>query len=721
MVPRRFGVGVYILLALWPVRDAVKLKGAGQIIKLIEDLNAEIEAQGQQEAEEYAQFAQWCKETDTEEEKEILKDGDEIQSLSAGIGSSTAMQTEKEADLTERQANQNQMADDLTAAVQRCSKARAEYEAASADASQATAHLKKGIDKMKAKMGAMTLSEPSAPVAEAPAVAEAPVNASAEVAEAPVSAAAPAGAEVAEAPEVAESPEALSLISYTLTVADAMNLVPAPKRHAVAAFLQGGAKVDPSDPAFKYHSTEITEILEQLLGDFTNDAAARDKEWNETSTACSEEKDGLSEQMQDNMEKITAYEGEIQGFKKEVNQQRTGLVETQEQLEGDETELKTTTAQCEAKAAEFDKRSKLQAKVLQAMNNVHDFFTKKLAGSEAADEIGEVGEGEALLQKGPNVAKALLTKATSFLQVPPVKMLNKFLAKGSTDTSQKSKAEQVISLLRVESDRLGSPELALTGMKIAADHFKKARSIINDLIGKLNDEANAEISKNAWCKQQIGSAKHKRDKQTRKVQDLNAELKQLESTKEELETEIKELQKAIEETQAALRERTEMRANETEDYENTTSTLKTGISELNEAKAMLDKDAGGPQAKVIALMETIGNDFSNILAEAISGEKAAEADFKEYVRNTNAEIKSKEVKKQMDEEDLRSTASSTATALDGLQTQMGLVDNSLQLIEQLKPACIGGDALSQERLAKREEEISALRKALTVLDHDTSD
>ena len=53
-----------------------------------------------------------------------------------------------------------------------------------------------------------------------------------------------------------------------------------------------------------------------------------------------------------------------------------------------------------------------------------------------------------------------------------------------------------------------------------------------------------------------------------------------------------------------------------------------------------------------------------------------------------------------------------------LQENMDLLDKSLIELEELKPACVDTGMSYAERVAKREEEMDALKKALCMLDAD---
>merc|ERR1719238_422066 len=108
-----------------------------KVITLISDLKAQVESEGQEEASVYKEFACFCKDTTLSKSKAITDGKDSIESSSADISAKTAEKAEKETELQERKAKQEELAADLKASQVRCAKAKAEYEAQNADLTKA--------------------------------------------------------------------------------------------------------------------------------------------------------------------------------------------------------------------------------------------------------------------------------------------------------------------------------------------------------------------------------------------------------------------------------------------------------------------------------------------------------------------------------------------------------------------------------------------------------
>jgi len=65
---------------------------------------------------------------------------------------------------------------------------------------------------------------------------------------------------------------------------------------------------------------------------------------------------------------------------------------------------------------------------------------------------------------------------------------------------------------------------------------------------------------------------------------------------------------------------------------------------------------------------------------------------------------------------LATTLTTIEQKMTDMQTAQDLLDAALKVIEGLKPTCIDTGMSYEERVAKREEEIAALKKALCILD-----
>merc|ERR1719330_361394 len=105
------------------------------------------------------------------------------------------------------------------------------------------------------------------------------------------------------------------------------------------------------------------------------------------------------------------------------------------------------------------------------------------------------------------------------------------------------------------------------------------------------------------------------------------------------------------------------------------------------------------------MLEVIKTDFERTIRVTEDSEASDHRDFVEFDRTARTDISGKETKKRQDEEDLG--------------TAQSLLDGALKVLEGLKPTCIDTGMSYADRVAKREEEIAALKKALCILDTES--
>merc|ERR1712007_104804 len=93
----------------------------------------------------------------------------------------------------------------------------------------------------------------------------------------------------------------------------------------------------------------------------------------------------------------------------------------------------------------------------------------------------------------------------------------------------------------------------------------------------------------------------------------------------------------------------------------------------------------GSSKAIFALLETIASDFDRTIRTTEEEEHTAHRDFIAYEQAAKSSIASKETKKALDEQDLKTTETSIATATNDMQTAVNLLDKALQELEELKP------------------------------------
>jgi len=390
--------------------------------------------------------------------------------------------------------------------------------------------------------------------------------------------------------------------------------------------------------------------------------------------------------------------------------------------------LKVLTGSVKGAADDVNKRALLQ-RLLSTPEAAPATVSKPVASKPAA-------ASKPVSASKPVKASQPVQKAISFLQMKDVSKL-----------SNEAKQAQALALLVSEGDRLGSLVLTTLATRSAADPFVKVKGLIQKLIERLIAEATAEATKKGFCDTELGKARKDRDFRREETQDLSTDLETLEAKQDALVEEIKTLTNNIKKEGEVLKETTTERKEEKVENLKTLSTAKDGLDAVREALLILksfykeaaksfvqaspvDEDTEGAGFSgnykgqqsgthaVFALLETIESDFDRTLRKTEAAESEAAREFVEFNQAAQASIAAQTTKKELDEQDLKTTRTSLKTKMEDLQTAQKLLDDALKELETLKPTCIDTGMSYKDRVAKREEEMAALKKALCILDGD---
>jgi DNA repair exonuclease SbcCD ATPase subunit len=682
------------LVALAAASDVTPIE---KVVSLIEDMKAEVEKDGKTEGQAYNQFACFCKTQTDMKSKSVKRETGKIGRESADIADKTQEKKDDSTELAKRKQKHEDLNTKLDESKSRCAKQKAQYEAEEADMSHAIQGLKDAIK-------AMSDSKPSLLMIK-------------------------------------------KTLGKTFQLAEAMSLISTPKHKAVAALIQ--ASVDPNDPEYNFHSNDIISVCNDLLVEYKASKKDLDDEWAKTKKGCEETQASLKKKLGANTDAMNQLDKDIARLEKEIAQHRENLVTADGILQDDELYLKDLTARCEDRANDYDQRSAMRNGELDALAGALKVLKGTVKAATSANK-------RALLQKSSGAATAarptakLVVAELSKAAAETLKDISFLQTFASTDLSQEAKKDRALEVLRSEGQRMGSVALTTLADRAAGDPFKKIKGLIQKLIERLLTESKNEATKKGFCDTELAKARKERDFRFQDANDLSADLAGLEAKKDALNEEIKELTKDIKDESKALQDATDERDTEKKANMKTLATAKVGLDGVNEALLILrsfykqaakaasflqkaspvDEDTAGAgfsgnykgsqdsMKAVFALLETIASDFDRTLRKTEAAEAEAHRDYVGLSQAAEASIAGKTTKKKLDEEDLATTEANLKLTYDGLQTAMDLLDAALKELEELKPTCIDTGMSYSERVAKREEEMKALGKALCILDED---
>mmetsp|Transcript_29482 Transcript_29482/g.66712 ORF Transcript_29482/g.66712 Transcript_29482/m.66712 type:complete len:275 (-) Transcript_29482:636-1460(-) len=248
--------------------------------------------------------------------------------------------------------------------------------------------------------------------------------------------------------------------------------------------------------------------------------------------------------------------------------------------------LKDLTEKCESKAKEWDQRAAMRADELGTISEA--IAIVKGTVKTQADATSQSGHGQRVLlmadaddeldaQDGKQYrsevqsllaqSKGLLHQARSVdHQVSAPAQFVQLQQAARHLRARGSPRDRVVELLNRKASTLHSQVLAEVAAQAAAgDPFAKIKTLIQQMIERLLEEAGGDAEHEGWCNHEMEKTKQKRDYQSENVaasaeeiHRLEARINQLEDQEAQLDKEISELTSAFNEANAT---RSQDRAN----------------------------------------------------------------------------------------------------------------------------------------------------------------
>jgi len=285
---------------------------------------------------------------------------------------------------------------------------------------------------------------------------------------------------------------------------------------------------------------------------------------------------------------------------------------------------------------------------------------------------------------------------------------------------------------------LSSESLKLLTAQLEASPFDKVIQMIKDLVAKLKEEAAAEAEHKAWCDEQLGANKIKREKKTSKVNKLTASVEGLAEDIDSMGKKIATLSKEQAELTKAMSEATAQRSTEKAKNTETMKEAAAGEEAVKNALVVLKefyssqgsllqaqrqvpemaayKGQQSAKGGVVGMLEVIASDFARLNADTKAAEGMAAGEYATFSADSKAAKKEKhdlEFKTSMAKDQAEFEKGNTVKDLKATQKEL---DKALDYQSNLKPVCLEVHVSYEERVAARKAEIEALKEAYSMLD-----
>merc|ERR1719393_874641 len=487
-----------------------------------------------------------------------------------------------------------------------------------------------------------------------------------------------------------------ALVAGLGQLVEASFVKPEQRRH-IQSFLEQRADAEESFEARArtMDSNAIVDTLTEMTDEAEESLTTTRKREGEAAQTYALLKQGLENEVKGSKEELAESTQFKASSAEKLAQAEEDLAVTTKSFNEDTAFLKDLKKDCQTRAREFEVTVKDNKAELTALGKAKAILLKKFA----------------LVQTGTKVHA--LAKARVH------------------DEDPKSRALRSIEQL---GRKLHSTALVSLAYRAASDPFGKIRSMIEDMIAKLLQEAAEEATQKAFCDTEIGESTKSKDEKQGKLDKVNARLEKAASTVATLTDEVSVLSKEVADSDAALATATALREKEKATF----VLVEKDLSESQEAcaaatevlreyyegasfiqtgqKAKDQTDEQGDGSGILGMLEVAESDFAAGLVEARTVEEAAQADFDKLKGEAKMlkATKTMEIKgKQSEIGSLKTSMGDLGSDKEGLTGELGAV---LAYLDKLKPQCETKVPSYAERKAAREAEIEGLKNGLEILE-----
>jgi len=535
--------------------------------------------------------------------------------------------------------------------------------------------------------------------------------------------------------------------------------LPAEAKSMVAAFMGVMGKdfmgaMDESSPeanAYEFQSGGIITMLKKLRDQFREKLADCQKEEMNSKHAY----DMVVQDLVDSIENAeqSTEEKKIVKARKQENAagDKKELAGTLAMKAENEKTLSDMQVECKEKKLSFGEKQQLRTEEIEAIQQAIKILSSPDAAGNAAKHL--------------DLAQS--SKPTALTQL-----------RGQESEELTGVRGRVRDFLEHEGHRLHSSQLSLLAQKVAADPFGKVKGMIDSMITRLLNEANDDAVHEGFCDKEMGQSKVTRNKLSEDIDSLDAAVEDGKANIMMLAEEIKTLTAEVANLDASVAEATKIRKEEkatnkvtvsdsaaaqsavaaatavlTKFYER--ASLATGLLQLARPKMGTDEwnalanpnfkatgagfgqgsedkvdkghkagmqtfgaSYGGQQDEaggVMAMLEVIASDFSNLEADTKAAEAQAQETYDSLMVETKRTKATKLRKVEMDEAD---KAAAEVKVQEDTKDMKGTQDELIaadRYYDKLVPQCIDKGQTFEEKQASRAAEISSLKQALEIL------
>lgn len=477
--------------------------------------------------------------------------------------------------------------------------------------------------------------------------------------------------------------------------------------------------VPPKADAYEFQSGSIIEVLEDLKDQFKKQIA--EVESVETKKKNSHELllSSLDSEIKVNKkatEKKSGFKDSALGRKAEAEAKKSDVMAG---LEADEKYRNDLSVECKVKGDDFAERQRVRSDEIQAMKKAIDILRNPSFLQSSQTPMSPFAKASSL---------ALLRSAN---RSPSIAEAMQFLQKRAEELHSQSLQNLLVRLQQVPN--------------VAVENIVK---MLKEKLEKLQTEDVDDSKQKVWCKDELSENGEARETKGDEVENLKAEIEQLQSLLVQRSEENEELADDITKMDKSIQEATAMRNEEKASNLKSLKEATEGKEALSAAMDVLQSfyqslalvqqsavkqrlrqegreikpefSAGGysgqsGQNSIIALLQKVAADFAKEASGLKAAEDAAASEFKQFLSNTKSDRKKKEITQQHNTMSMTSETASLEQRKKDLASTEKQLDAALEYYEELKTKCLNSNTRFADARKKREEEIKSLQNAYKIL------
>jgi len=693
-----------------------KMAAVNKVITMLEDLQSQVLAEGEKEAATYNDFACFCKDGTKEKSAAIETGEDDKSSISSTIGDLSEKRDELDANIEDLTRDLEEAEGELKKASDERHATLAVFEKNNNDLTGALEALDGAIEVIKSSKSSLLQLQSAKKTARSAAM-----------------------------------------------LADALGLgQSSAQQRQVVAFLQ---QPEVEMEGYKFHSQSVVATLEDLKKDFRTELQGID----------ADEVKSVAEFQafkQEKLDHIKSKEKELADTKeikdkttKEISMNSAELTTVAADLLDNQQYLKELAEMCSSRAKTWDQRSKVRADELSALTAATAIIKSGVKENTSAASVRLVQQGVSVSMARDVVnnddameaieAAAEGSEAIGFLQRRMEKPSALIAVLAKQHVAQDDSRQLVVNLLTTQGNKLKSTLLLSLANQIKADPFAKIKKLIQDLIERLLSEAADEANQKGWCDKAQAEAKQKRTYSAEAIAELNGQMAELEAVHDKLTEELSTLETEIAALNSAQEENSKLRKEEKSENEATVLEATAGLEAVNQAIDILDKfyktaakekvdlglvqgpmddapdagfgegeaytGAGGESGGILGMLDVIKSDFERTVSATQKAEAAAETEYQTFMTESSKSLAEKTMAEEQKSKQKDDAAEEYESAEEDLAAQTTLLKTGIKELIELKPACEVKPMSYEERVARREDEIESLKKALCTLQNQGPD